>query len=69
MVLDGTPARGALYKLDEAETGQLANVVADVSERCAELVGELTGAGGALVEGREDLDPQGMRQRLDDAWI
>src|SRR3954454_21068606 len=69
VVLDRTASRRALDELDETKSCELADVVADVAERRLELVGELTGAGGALVERRQDLDPQRMRQRLDDAGI
>ena len=69
VVLDRATTRRALHELDQAEAGELAHVVADVAERRAELVGQLTGAGGALVERREDLDPQRVGQRLDDAGV
>jgi hypothetical protein len=48
---------------------ELADVVAHVPQRGADLVGELTGAGHALLQRAKDVDAEGVRQRLDDAWV
>src|SRR4051794_36286341 len=68
-MLDRTAARGSLHELDQPESMQLAYVVADVAERCADLVGELAGTSGALLESAEYLHPQGVRERLNDAGV
>ena len=68
-MLDGTAARRRLHELDQAQAGELADVIADVGERGAELVCDLAGARNAVVEHPEDVDAQWMRIRLRDLGI
>jgi hypothetical protein len=69
VVLDRAAPRRLLDQLDQAERVQLAHVVADVAERRTDLVGQLAGTCGALLERMQDLDAQGVRERLDDARV
>src|SRR4051812_24897504 len=68
-MLDRAAPRRLLHELDQPERVQLAHVVADVAERRADLVSQLAGTCGALFESAENLHPQGVRERLDDAGV
>src|SRR5947209_5444418 len=68
-MLERAAARRRPDELDEPEPGELANVVADVSERLAELVGELAGTARLPLEVGEDARPQRMRERLREARV
>ena len=63
-VLDGTAARLGFDQFDAVELEQGFDVVADVAERLAEFLGELVGAGDAVVQRGEDAHPQRVGERL-----
>jgi hypothetical protein len=56
-VLDGAAAALLVDQFDQAELLQLADVVADVADRLAQLVGDLLRAGPALGQDRERPGP------------
>ena len=69
MVLDRAAHMRDLDELDEPHALQRAHVVGDGAQRSVEPAGQLHGAGGALVEHREDADAQRMAHRLHVAGI
>ena len=69
VVLHGAAPGAPLHELHQPEVGERAHVVADVSERRAELRGQVTRARNAIFESAQDLYAQWMRERLDEARI
>jgi hypothetical protein len=64
VVLHGAAARRGPHELDQAEAGELADVVAHMGEGCVELGRDLARAGHAVVQQAEDVDTQRVGIRL-----
>jgi len=69
VVLDGAAHARLVDELDQPHALERAHVVSDGAERRVEPAGQLDGAGGALVEQRQDPHAQRMTHRLHVARI
>src|SRR3954453_23086787 len=69
VVLHRAAPRAPLDELHEPEIRERPHVVAHVPERRVELCGEVAGRGDPVLEGAEDLNPQPVRECLDEARI
>src|SRR5256885_10309583 len=65
VVLERAPNRGLAHETDQAQLGELPDVVTDVAERRVKLLGDLRWAGHTVLKDREDPDAKWGGEGLD----